>query len=97
MLTAGLIDEFLDGAQTRIVAAFHGLIDPWFGWLFDPMIEWYFYGVLIFAACMLVGWFFPFKWIRAALGFVLLLVGSFIAGGKIMHDKMQAKTAKKRK
>lgn len=97
MLTAGLIDDFLDGAQTRIAAAFHNIIDPWFGWLFDPMLVWYSYGVAIFAVVVVIGWFFPFKWIRAGLGFLLMLVGAFIAGGKIMHDKMKAQAARKRK
>jgi hypothetical protein len=96
-LTAGLIDDFLDSVQLRISEFFTGWFASWFGWLFDPLIPWYAYGAMAFAAALVIGWFFPFRWVRAVLGFLLLLVASFIAGGKVMHDKMKPKPGKRRR
>jgi hypothetical protein len=99
MITAGIIDEVLDGARDRIAealnTAYQSLLDPLFGWMSNPLIPWGFKGAAVVAVCFVIGWFFPFKWVRAALGFVVLLVAAFFAGLYQMHKEMAAKAAKK--
>ena len=57
---------------------FHRLLDPLY------LLEWYALLALAFLAAFTIGYFLPFKWVRASLGFVLLLAGAFVAGGTTM-------------
>lgn len=103
MITAGLIDEFLDGAKERITdaiaSAFNSVTAPLFGWMTDPLIHWYVYLALFFVACSVVGWFFGFKWVRAGLGFLIIVASAFVAGGWKMRqiDIERAREAQKKK
>lgn len=83
-----LIKQFLDDIQSRI--------GDWFSsWLPSLVItEWIVAYVLFFAALVVVGYFLPWKIVRATLGGLLLIAGAFLAGGitmarefKAMHDK----------
>jgi hypothetical protein len=82
-----MIDEFLTAIEQRIREAFGGL----FHWLIEPLylLEWYFLFALLFLACFTIGYFLPFKWVRAALGLVLLIAGAFVAGGTAMYRHMR--------
>lgn len=82
MNRAGLIDEFLDGIQQRIVGAWD--------FVFDPLWKWYAIGFIIFICCVVIAYFAPFKWIRAGLGVFLVIVGAFILGGRTMHKQMKS-------
>lgn len=84
-----MIDEILNNIQARIVAFFGG-----FHIVIDPIYEWYFFGFLAFVGALVVGYFLPFKWVRAGLGVFLLLVGAYIAGGRQMHGEMAKEIAK---
>lgn len=63
--------------------------NAWYEYLTDPLWVWYFYGALFFAACCVIAFFLPFKWIRAILGGAIVLVGAYIAGGRHMHKKLK--------
>jgi uncharacterized membrane protein len=99
MITAGIIDDVLDGARDRIAeamsGAYHSVVDPLFGWMTNPLIPWGLKGAAVVAVCFVIGWFFPFKWVRAGLGFIVLLVAAFFAGLYQMHKEMTARAVKK--
>lgn len=86
-----MVSSILDEIKTWTVALF-----ATFHFTINPLWVWYFYGMIFFIICVIVAYFLPFKYIRAALGFALLLVGAFIAGGRQMHSEMadQLKKAK---
>jgi uncharacterized membrane protein YphA (DoxX/SURF4 family) len=77
-----MAQEFIDAIEQRIRDLFGG---AWH-WLIEPLylIEWYAWLALILGACLLIGYFAPFKWVRAALGLILLVAGAFVAGGTAM-------------
>ena len=87
-----LIGQVLDNVQERISAAWE--------WLWDPLWQWYAVGVAILIGVMLIAYFLPFKWVRAALGGFLLLVGAYIAGGRHMRqtykDRLEEERAKRK-
>jgi p-aminobenzoyl-glutamate transporter AbgT len=78
-----MIDSILDA----IIARFTSFTD----FIFDPLWTWYFWGAVLVVVVLVISWFVPFKWVRAALGAFLLLVGAFIAGGRMMHGEMKSK------
>lgn len=78
-----MIDSILDSIQQRFTNA----VD----FIFDPIWFWYVCGFGIFLVVMVIAYFVPFKWVRASLGAFLLLVGAFIAGGRVMHGEMKTK------
>lgn len=98
VITAGLMDDLLDGARDRIAAAlseaYQSLIDPLFGWMSSPLVWWGLRGAGVIFACFVIGWFFPFKWVRAPLGAIVALVLAFLAGMYQMHKEMAAKMKK---
>jgi hypothetical protein len=61
-----------------------------FDFITDPIWVWYFWGAVAFVVALIVGYFLPFKWVRAGLGGTLVLIGAFIAGGRVMHGEMKA-------
>lgn len=65
-------------------------------WLWDPLWQWYAVGIMILLVVMLVAYFLPFRWVRAALGGVLLLVGAYIAGGRHMRQTFKDRLAQER-
>jgi len=73
-----VVGQVLDQIQQRFTNAWE--------WLWDPLWRWYLVGFLILVGCIVIAIFAPFKWIRAALGFFLVLVGAYIAGGRHMRN-----------
>jgi len=84
-----MINSILDQIWAYVLAALESIHI-----VINPLWEWYFWGFLFFIICLVIGYFLPFKYIRAALGVALLLVGAFIAGGYKMHGEMSAEIAK---
>lgn len=84
-----MIDDVLNNITNRITTGFTNTID----FIFDPLWEWYFIGFGVFLVVMVIAYFVPFKWARAALGGVLLLGLAFILGGRTMHEQMKDKLA----
>jgi uncharacterized membrane protein YphA (DoxX/SURF4 family) len=82
-----MVDEFFNSVGQRlrdlVGGAYHSLIEPLY------LLEWYAWLALILGACLLIGYFAPFKWVRAALGLILLLAGAFVAGGTAMYRHMR--------
>lgn len=64
-------------------------LSDWWGVIFDPLWLWYFALFLFFLALCVIGYFLPFKIVRASLGGGLLLAIAFVFGGKVMHDQMK--------
>ncbi len=79
-----MIKEFWDSAQQHVVDAFSGLAE------FVYLAEWYTLGAIVLAACLVIGYFFNFSWVRACLGFVVLAFGAFLAGLQVMANHMKA-------
>lgn len=69
-----MIKEFLDSIQQRIVDAFSGLAE------FVYLAEWYTLLGVVLLAAMVIGYFLPFKWVRAGLGMIVLLMAATVAG-----------------
>jgi|HubBroStandDraft_6_1064221.scaffolds.fasta_scaffold753014_2 hypothetical protein len=88
-----MINQIVDGILAHLYDLIHGALTS-LHIVIDPIYEWYAFGLLFFAACGVIGWFLPFKWVRAGLGVALLLVGAFIAGGVKMHTEMKEEIAK---
>lgn len=65
---------------------FSGVVDA----IWDPLYLWYFWGFVALVGALFVGFFLPQSF-RAWLGGALLLVAAYIAGGRQMHQSMQAK------
>ncbi|RZN13908.1 hypothetical protein [Bradyrhizobium sp. Leo121] len=78
-----MINDIITSIEDRFTASFE--------WLFDPLVYWFGIALLILIACIVISYFAPFKWIRAALGGVLVIVGAFLAGGVEMHKIMNRK------
>lgn len=75
-----MIKEVLDSIQQRIVDAFEGFAElAYIG-------GWYTIVVVIILICMVIRFFFPFKWISASLGFIVLMSGAFMAGMQVMFN-----------
>jgi hypothetical protein len=79
----GLIDEFLTTLWRHISDTFSSLLAPLL------LIEWWGLFGLFFVALLVIGYFLPFKWIRAGLGALLLLAGAFVAGGTKMYRDLK--------
>jgi hypothetical protein len=82
-----MIKELLDAIQQRLSEFFNPIVD----WIFNPLWSWWAIFILIFAACVVIAYFLPFKWIRAALGFIVLLAGAWLAGGTMMYRDMKGR------
>lgn len=84
-----MIQEFLDAVTSRVGGFWTGLWAP----MFDGWPLWWSWGVfvLILAACLVVGFFLQFKWVRAALGLVVGLAGAWLLGRHTMYNAMKAK------
>jgi hypothetical protein len=82
-----VVQEFIDAITARLQdifgSAWHWLIEPLY------LLEWYAWLALILGGCLLIGYFAPFKWVRAALGLVLLVASAFVAGGTAMWRHMR--------
>lgn len=76
-----MIDGILDSIQKRISDAFAGVFDYVF------LAEWYVLGLALLAACVVIGYFAPFKWARAFLGFLLAMMAAFLAGLQVMFNR----------
>jgi hypothetical protein len=79
----GLINELLDKIWQRIADAA--------SWMLAPLIllEWWALFAAFVFGLAIVAYFLPFKWIRAGLGFLLLLAGAFVAGGTKMYRDLR--------
>lgn len=75
------INTFLDTISTRFVSLFDFIADPLWRWYVA-------YGVLVIV-CVFIGYFLIFKWVRAGLGFILLIAGAFVLGGRTMHNELK--------
>lgn len=96
IITAGMVsDAVLDAintAQDWVVAKI--------SWVIPTIWIWYGWGGIAFAVLLLIGFFLPFKWVRAGLGVVFALIVAYIAGGRHMgqiKDDQAAKSKKKSK
>lgn len=84
------IQTFLAAIDAYIRGVFGEVWAYAFGWL-TPLVEWYFYAAIAFAIICVIGFFLPFKWVRAILGGIVLLGGMFLAGGHFMYRTLQQK------
>lgn len=83
MIRAGLIDE----AVNKFFEGLGGFIKSLFGGAFDAVSdyiyisEWWLGFVVTLMVCVIIGYFLPFKWVRAALGFIVwtALVAAWVA------------------
>lgn len=75
-----MIKEFLDAIQERVADAFSGLSE------FAYLGGWYTLGAGILVAAVVAAYFFPFRWVRAGFGFLVLLMGAFLAGMQVMAN-----------
>lgn len=82
------IDAFLNSIHERV----SGFLEPFFAYLY--LSEWYVIGLAILAVCIVIGYFFSFTWVRAVLGFIVLLTGAFLAGGQVMFNHLRASKPK---
>ena len=73
-----MINEALDAIEQRIAHWFAPLLD----WLF--VAEWWGLLLAFLILCLVIGYFAQFSYVRAALGFLVLLAGAFVAGGTEM-------------
>lgn len=87
-----MINSIVDAILSHLYDVIHAFFLS-FHIVIDPIYEWWAFGVLAFLGALVIGWFLPFKWVRAGLGFALLLVGAYIAGGTKMHSEMAAEIA----
>lgn len=83
-----MIGQVFDQIQQRIT-------DAW-DWLWDPLWGWYVMLILFFLLLLVIGFFVPFKWVRAFLGFLLALAAAFVAGGHVMRNKYKERLAEER-
>lgn len=65
-------------------------------WVWDPLWRWYLYLFLFFLFLLVIGYFLPFKWVRAAMGFALALAVAFVAGGRQMRETYKDRLQKER-
>ena len=82
-----MIEEFISQIQLAIADGLTGLFGPVFAWMY--LIEWYVFGGTIILVCFTIGFFFPFQWIRAGLGWVVTLVISAIWAATVVYRKMR--------
>lgn len=84
-IRAGIIDEgittFIAAIKDAIASGFTVVASP-FVWLIDwsPMFGHFVLFVALIMVCLLIGFFLPFQWIRAGLGFIIVVVGAFVLG-----------------
>lgn len=92
-----MIKELLDGIQQRLSDGAAWLFAP-FQFLIDwsPLFGHFALFVALIAFLLFVGFFLPFKWIRAGLGFVIVVAGAFVLG-ETNQFKKQLKDAKARR
>lgn len=83
----------LDSIWNFLADKWHGFIDPWLAGLI--LFEWWALFILFVAVCCVIGFFLPFKWIRAGLGGAILLAGAFVAGGTKMYRDIKPLTRPK--
>lgn len=84
-----MINEGLDAIQQRLVALFGSFIAPVLDYLW--LLQWYELGGLLLVVCFVIGYFAPFAWVRASLGFILLLYAAFNAGVQVAWNHMRKK------
>lgn len=89
---------------TDLLAKLNSLIDAVVGsyWsvvdvFTNPLPYWYIgFGMLVIAT-LVIGFYLPWKWVRAFLGGVILLAGAYVMGGRHMYKIMQPRVEKARK
>lgn len=91
-----MINQIVDGILSHLYDLIHAFFTS-FHIVIDPVYEWWAFGVLFFLACAVIGWFLPFKWVRATLFGAVVLVGAFLAGGTKMHKEDEADEAARAK
>lgn len=82
-----MIEQALNSVWQFFADKWAALIDPWIAGLI--LFEWWALFVLFVAVCMLIGFFLPFKWIRAGLGGMVLLALAFVIGGTKMYRDLK--------
>lgn len=92
-----MIKEFLDAIQQRLSDGAVWLFAP-FQWLIDwsPLFGHFILFAALIVFLLFVGFFLPFKWIRAGLGFIIVVAGAFVLG-ETNQFKKQLKDAKARR
>jgi hypothetical protein len=89
MMIKEAIEAFFAAIGAKLSGAWDWLLTPiWDGW---PL--WWSYGVfiLILLACLLIGFFLQFKWVRLALGVIVLGAAAWLTGRHTMYGEMKAK------
>lgn len=92
----GLVKDALENARGWIIGQFTDAASLIFAPFLDPLNQLYAMGALCIFGLFVIGWFFPFKWIRAGLGFVLMLIIAYIAGARGMYFKMKERTKRRK-
>lgn len=64
--------------------------------IFSPIWLWWGIGVGVAVVLGAAAFFVPFRWFRGLVGGILILGGSFLAGGTLMHREMSAKYREER-
>lgn len=90
-----MIQEFIDKIGTSIADWFHMIWDPWVAALI--LFEWWALFILFVIVCMVIGYFFQFKWVRAVLGVMILIAGAFVLGGTKMYRDLKPHIGERRR
>jgi hypothetical protein len=79
----GIVNELVDAIWRRICDALAPVLAPLI------LLEWWALLAAFAVLLAIVAYFLPFKWVRAALGGLLLLAGAFVAGGTRMYRELR--------
>lgn len=84
-----------EGILESIKQWFINLWSPILNWLI--LLEWWGLLLLFIVFCGIIGFFLPFKWIRAGLGGLILLAGAFVMGGTVMYRDLKPRVDQKKR
>lgn len=90
-----MIEQAINSAFQAIADKFWAIWTPWAHALI--LFEWWALFILLVLVCLFVGFFLPFKWVRAILGGVIILAGAFVLGGTKMYRDTRPKVKEQQK
>lgn len=79
-MTHSILDDVALWVQQHLLAFF----GPAFDYLY--LGGWYTVFVVTLVVCGVIGYFLPFQWVRAFLGFIVWSVGMAVVGAQIMFN-----------